>query len=197
MLPIVIGAGLLLISSALWATDVYQLSSLPARLERPLQSPFGNKCSVTSGYGPRTHPVTGQASKMHTGVDIVPPAGFKEDADLKSPAPGIIEEVNNSNPNDPCGLWVKIRVTKTQTIQMCHMKDEATIKTIKKGDPVMSTTQLGVMGATGRVTGPHVHMIISENGQIVDPTNQVTQLCKESGSESSPAFGSKNRGVSQ
>lgn len=188
--------GWFLLSSLALAVPLVQFNSLPTSLDRPLASPFGSKCSVTSGFGPRTHPVTGQSSKQHNGIDIVPPAGFKQDAELRPPAPGIIEEINNSNPGDACGLWVKIRVTKTQSIQMCHMANESTIKTLKVGDPVMSTTKLGAMGATGRVTGPHVHMIISENGVPVDPTSRVTQACASGGDSSSPAS-SATKGVSQ
>ena len=132
---------------------------------------------------------------MHNGIDLVPPAGFKEDADLRPPAAGIIEEINNSDKSDACGLWVKIRVTKTQSIQMCHMADEPTIKGLKKGDSVMTTTKLGVMGATGRVTGKHVHMIISENGVPVDPTSQMTQACKSEDSGSS--ISNHSNGVSR
>ncbi len=133
---------------------------------------------------------------MHTGVDIVPPIGFKEEADLRPPASGIIEDINNSNLSDPCGLWVKIRVTKTMTIQMCHMEDEGTIKKLKKGEPVMPQTKLGVMGATGRVTGKHVHMIVYENGKVVDPTSQVQQFCKDPQGDPDNSRPSNGRGVS-
>ena len=182
--------------SVVGAIELHQLNSLPARLDRPYVSPFGNKCSVTSSFGPRTHPVTGEANKLHNGVDLMPPAGFKDDADLRPPAAGIIEEINNTDKSDTCGLWVKIRVTKTQTIQMCHMADESTIKGLKKGDPVMTTTKLGVMGATGRVTGKHLHMIVAENGKPIDPSSQITQACK---TDSSEAFGSRSQsnGVSR
>ena len=57
---------------------------------------------------------------------------------------------------------------------MCHLSriDVAEDQTVTRGDI------LGLVGATGRVTGPHLHWSVSMNGNRVDPV-QVMQLFTE------------------
>jgi len=47
----------------------------------------------------------------------------------------------------------------------CHMNEIG----VKKGQVVQRGDQLGTVGETGRVTGPHLHWTISLNGAKVDP----------------------------
>jgi murein DD-endopeptidase MepM/ murein hydrolase activator NlpD len=44
---------------------------------------------------------------------------------------------------------------------------------VKPGDTVRPTTIVGLVGATGRVTGPHLHWSIRLNGARVDPLSLV------------------------
>ena len=43
----------------------------------------------------------------------------------------------------------------------------------KAGDTVGPTTVVGLLGATGRVTGPHLHWSVRLNGARVDPLSLV------------------------
>ena len=43
-------------------------------------------------------------------------------------------------------------------------------ETVKRGDPV------GLMGSTGRSTGPHVHFEVLRNGRQVDPLSFIGPL---------------------
>ena len=47
----------------------------------------------------------------------------------------------------------------------CHMSEHTVgvADTVKQGDTI------GLVGATGRVTGPHLHWSVSLNGVRVDP----------------------------
>lgn len=41
---------------------------------------------------------------------------------------------------------------------------------VKLGQSVDFTTQIGIYGATGNVTGPHLHYEVRKNGVVIDPT---------------------------
>jgi murein DD-endopeptidase MepM/ murein hydrolase activator NlpD len=47
----------------------------------------------------------------------------------------------------------------------CHLDSIA----VKPGDTVATGDALGTVGATGRVTGPHLHWSVSLNRAMVDP----------------------------
>ncbi len=44
---------------------------------------------------------------------------------------------------------------------------------VKPGEMVESQTIVGLIGATGRVTGPHLHWSVRLNGARVDPISLV------------------------
>jgi len=61
---------------------------------------------------------------------------------------------------------------------MCHLSriDVTEGQHVERGDV------LGLVGATGRVTGPHLHWSVSLNGNRVDPV-QVMSLFSEAPAE--------------
>ena len=40
---------------------------------------------------------------------------------------------------------------------------------VQKGDAVMYNSELGQVGSTGRSTGPHLHLEIRRDGELIDP----------------------------
>lgn len=115
---------------------------------------------ITSGFGPRTAPITG-ASTDHKGVDIQ--GGMNEP--FKSPVSGIVSNVGfDAN----LGKFVDIKISNTEFVRMGH----ANHINVKKGQQVNAGDVILKVGSTGRSTGPHTHLGWSKNGQWVNPMLQ-------------------------
>jgi murein DD-endopeptidase MepM/ murein hydrolase activator NlpD len=54
----------------------------------------------------------------------------------------------------------------------CHLSELA----VAEGSTVEQGQIIGLVGATGRVTGPHLHWSVSLNGYRVDPNTLMTLL---------------------
>jgi len=113
---------------------------------------------ITSAYGYRTHPVTGERYKMHNGVDVGAPTG----ATLVAVADG---EVAWANYSSSAGNWIGIdHGNGVYSVYMhCSKLYVSAGQKVSQGDTV------GLVGATGRVTGPHLHFAIRVNGSYVNP----------------------------
>lgn len=113
---------------------------------------------VTSDYGPRTHPVTGAVESFHTGVDLRAPQGTK----LLAAADGKIISINY---NSAYGNYLVIDHGGGVTTFYAHMSAYS----VKLNQQVKKGEVVGLAGATGLVTGPHLHFEVRINGSPVDP----------------------------
>jgi len=110
---------------------------------------------LTSDYGNRIHPVTGNHN-FHAGIDL-----RAHHDTVYAVIPGMIEKVGY----DPfLGLFIKLS-NGPFIITYGHLSDFL----IFKGDSVISHTPLAISGATGRVTGEHLHFAVQLNGRYIDP----------------------------
>ena len=50
---------------------------------------------------------------------------------------------------------------------------------VNKGDRVEQGEILGLVGSTGKATGPHLHWELHQDGKVVDPASQVPTLAKQ------------------
>ncbi|MBR2002248.1 MAG: peptidoglycan DD-metalloendopeptidase family protein [Firmicutes bacterium] len=114
---------------------------------------------ITSEYGNRIHPVL-KTKKFHAGMDIGVPSGNK----IVAAAGGTVIKAAYSGSYgnmvmiDHGGGIVTLYAHNTKLL-------------VKKGDKVSAGQQIAVSGATGRVTGPHLHFEVRVNGNYVNPRN--------------------------
>ena len=125
---------------------------------------WGRPCSwikLTSPYGYRTHPTTGQW-KFHNGVDLANNQGTPIYAARSG-------KVTVATYGGTYGYYVTINHGDGFSSLYAHMTHYIVSKgqTVKKGDVI------GYMGSTGRSTGPHLHFSIFYNGSSVNPMNYI------------------------
>jgi len=139
------------------------LEALDRRLERLRDSHWEvvvpvAKPRITSRYGLRRDPFHG-GQRMHRGVDY---GGKKGDAVLAA-GPGQV--LFSGWGGKGAGRAVVIRHPGHLVTQYFHL---SRVK-VKAGTWVEAGTVIGLMGASGRATGPHLHFQMSHHGQTVDP----------------------------
>ena len=123
----------------------------------PIKKPW----TITSGFGPRIHPVTG-ASSDHPAIDI--------DAKVGKPVyaiyDGVIAIAEHNPKKNLAGKYIKLNLSDGNQALYGHL-DKIIVKT---GDQVKIGQIIGYSGKTGRVTGPHLHFgIKNQAGNPVNP----------------------------
>lgn len=119
---------------------------------------------VTSFYGRRSSPFTGEA-KMHQGLDIAAPMG----SPIRSAASGTVVRAGTA---DDYGNFIEIAHGYGVTTRYAH----ASKILVKPGTRVSKGDLIGLVGATGRTTGPHLHYEVEVGGRRVDPSNFIRGL---------------------
>ena len=112
---------------------------------------------LSSGYGWRNDPIDGQA-KFHKGVDLAMPVGQEVPAARKG-------EVTFAGSLPGYGLTVVVKHDDRTVTRYAHLSQLM----VAPGDEVGAGETIALSGATGRVTGPHLHFEVLEDGQPVDP----------------------------
>ncbi|MDR0411337.1 MAG: M23 family metallopeptidase [Treponema sp.] len=113
---------------------------------------------ITSPYGWRTDPVTGKGRRVHEGIDLSASTGTV----IKAAVDGRVVAVSI----DPVyGKYVILSHSNGLQTLYAHMNAFA----VKEGDYVYQGAKIGEVGATGYVTGAHLHFGVYKNGKSVNP----------------------------
>ena len=120
--------------------------------------------SVSSNFGWRQHPVSGGA-KFHKGVDIAMRTG----QDVPAARAG---EVTFAGVQGAYGNTVVIDHGNGVSTRYAHLSEML----VKAGDGVADGQVIARSGATGRVTGAHLHFEVIEDGQPLDPARSLGRL---------------------
>jgi len=112
---------------------------------------------LMGGFGVRTDPFSGEGA-MHTGVDISAPTGTA----VVTTADGIVEFTGWSNGYGRLIVVDHGNGTETYYAHLSHIG-------VIEGQEVRRGEQIGAVGATGRVTAPHLHYEVRLGGSPMNP----------------------------
>lgn len=139
--------------------DLLALASQPQGAGSGWLWPVEGYHTLSALFGGRVHPVTGQRTD-HTGIDIPAPEGTP----VLAAASGTVEAEGWDGEG---GLGDRVILAHgggwTTTYGQLSQITAVTGETVEQGEVI------GYVGATGRATGPHLHLDLAENGVPTDP----------------------------
>jgi len=123
----------------------------------PIQAPVLAEHHVSSGFGLRRDPFT-RALSRHEGVDFVAPTGTP----VVSTAPGRVVQAGYRG---AYGYMVDVEHEWGFTTRYAHLRRIL----VKVGDEVEVGQTVGLLGNTGRSTGPHLHYEVRFRDRPIPP----------------------------
>lgn len=124
---------------------------------------------LTSGYGEREHPISGEDS-FHTGWDIA----AEEGTPLAAMYDATVTETGSGG---SYGNYVEMRVNERLSFLYAHCLQLL----VSEGDVVSAGQTVARVGSTGVSTGNHVHVEILVDGEVCDPSMVLTESVYPSG----------------
>lgn len=126
--------------------------------------PIASGVPVTSGYGWRIHPISGDR-KFHAGIDF----GTAYGQPIYAAAGG---KVTFAGEKSGYGNAIEIQHNQRESTLYGH----ASTLLVNTGQQVVQGQIIGRVGSTGNSTGPHLHFEVHVNGKHTDPRPFLKQL---------------------
>ena len=121
---------------------------------------------ISSAFGVRADPFHGHQS-YHDGVDIA--------SNLGSPVHAVGDGVV-SHSGERAGYGLLVEVTHESGLITRYAHASAVL--VRVGDRVQKGQAIGLVGTSGRSTGPHLHFEVVRNGVSVNPMRYLQQASK-------------------
>jgi len=131
-------------------------------------SPFAIdwRAAVTSEFGPRTDPITGQINAGHLGIDIAFPLGTEITAVMSG------KVIYVRYPTTGYGYHLAINHGNDLVTLYAHCSKIL----VNEGDIVSQGDVIALVGSTGRSTGPHLHLETINGGIPQNPREYLPRL---------------------
>jgi len=121
---------------------------------------------VSSQFGWRQDPIDGSV-KFHKGTDVAMPVG----RDVPAAMGG---RVTYAGERSGYGLTVEVDHGNGLMTRYAHLSEVS----VSVGEAVSEGQSVAKSGASGRVTGPHLHFEVLDQGQPMDPTAGLQRLAQ-------------------
>jgi murein DD-endopeptidase MepM/ murein hydrolase activator NlpD len=129
--------------------------------------PFESVFRVSSPYGWRIDPLTGEQS-WHNGIDLV-----GADRDVLAVVGGYVLKsrivTDKTDATWEWGNYVSVLGDDGRIYYYCHLAE----RTAEAGGRVEGGQRVGIEGATGRVTGVHLHFEVRAGGTSINPADRL------------------------
>jgi len=117
-----------------------------------------NKDVITSPFGERIDPLTGEKGAFHGGIDL----RAKEGDSILAWDNGVVIEAGTSQRS---GNFVVIEHRNEVRTSYSHLSKIS----VSKGQKINRGDVIGMAGETGRATAPHLHFRMDYKGNKIDP----------------------------
>ena len=157
-----IGLAACLAAALAFAQAAFAVYPDDARAPKPNAARMPVEGEVTLPFGAAYKDQSGKALPAHDGIDIKAPKG----APVVAYRDGIVIDATDLYQNKPgYGKVVALKHRDGLITRYAHLDSYS----VKKGDRVKAGEKIGEVGATGKVTGPHLHFEALLDGMPVDP----------------------------
>ncbi|MHA6727130.1 M23 family metallopeptidase [Chryseobacterium sp. A301] len=142
------------------------------KARRDFYFPLEGKLSISSPYGNRVHPLSGEV-KFHRGLDFR--ASYES---VIAVMDGVVEKSGWDSKGG--GYYMTLQHEGGISTSYLHLSQ----RYYRKGEKVLAGYIIARSGNSGGSTGPHLHFMVRENGELRSPQEFLYNKSMESGASS-------------